>query len=187
MTTTNPWIVHRSESKYDNPWIHVIEHQVTNPSGGSGIYGVVEFKNHAVAVIPVDADGYTWLVGQYRFPTGTYEWEVPEGGAPAGESPEDCARRELREETGLIASRYQPILEMQLSNSTTNERSTSFLATGISIGTACPEDTEQLHLRRLPLEEAIAMAVSNEIRDGLAAASLLKLDALLRRGLITLD
>jgi ADP-ribose pyrophosphatase len=182
--TPSPWLIHHSEEKYDNPWIRVIEHQVTNPAGKPGIYGVVQFKNLAVAVIPVDDHGYTWLVGQYRFPTATYEWEIPEGGAPAGEDPETCARRELREETGLLAARLAPILEMQLSNSTTDERSISYLATGLTPGPAAPEDTEKLAIRRVPLAEAINMALRNEIRDCLALASLLQLDALMRRGLI---
>ena len=180
----NPWTVHRTEEKYDNPWIRVVEHQVTNPSGNPGIYGVVQFKNLAIAVIPVDDEGFTWLVGQYRFPTGTYEWEIPEGGGRLDGDPVECARRELREETGLAAARYQPILEMQLSNSTTDERSLSFLATGLTPGPSAPEDTEKLALRRVPLEEAIRMAVSNEMKDCLSVASLLQLEALLRRGWI---
>lgn len=186
MERENPWKIRQTELKYDNPWIRVVEHQVTNPSGNPGIYGVVHFKNRAVAVIPVDDEGYTWLVGQFRFPTGTYEWEVPEGGAPEGEDPLECARRELREETGLVAERFQPILDMQLSNSTTDEWSTTYLATGLSQGPAAPEDTEKLTIRRVKLEEAIRMAVHNEIRDGLSVASLLQLDALLRRGRIAL-
>ncbi|MFM7182634.1 MAG: NUDIX domain-containing protein [Verrucomicrobiales bacterium] len=180
MPEKNPWKINHTAEIYDNPWIRVVEHQVTNPAGKPGIYGVVHFKNTAVAVIPVDEDGYTWLVGQYRFPTGTYEWEVPEGGAPADEDPEACARRELAEETGLLAKELRPILEMQLSNSTTNERSISYLATGITHGQASPEDTEKLAVRRLPLVEAIAMARRNEIRDALSVASLLQLDALRR-------
>ena len=180
MAEHNPWTINRTEQIYDNPWIRVVEHQVTNPSGNPGIYGVVHFKNTAVAVIPVDDDGYTWLVGQFRFPTGTYEWEVPEGGAPPDEIPEACARRELQEETGLLAADLRPILEMQLSNSTTDERSISYLATGLSHGPASPEDTEKLAIRRLPLDEAIAMARRNEIRDSLSVASLLQLDALRR-------
>jgi 8-oxo-dGTP pyrophosphatase MutT (NUDIX family) len=180
MSEQNPWKINRTDEIYENPWIRVVEHQVTNPAGKPGIYGVVHFKNTAVAVIPVDDEGHTWLVGQYRFPTGTYEWEVPEGGSPADEDPEDCARRELREETGLLASELQPILEMQLSNSTTDERSITYLATGIRHGPASPEDTEKLVVRRLPLVDAIAMARRNEIRDALSVASLLQLDALRR-------
>lgn len=180
MSEPNPWKINRTDEMYDNPWIRVIEHKVINPAGNPGIYGVVHFKNTAVAVIPVDEHGYTWLVGQYRFPTGTYEWEVPEGGAPAGENPADCARRELREETGLQAEELRPILEMQLSNSTTDERSITFLATGLTAGTASPEDTEKLAIRRLPLAEALAMVRRNEIRDALSVASLLQLDALRR-------
>lgn len=179
---TNPWKTHSSETKYNNPWIHVVEHQVTNPAGGDGIYGVVQFKNIAVAVVPVDNEGFTWLVGQFRYCHDSYEWEIPEGGCPKDEDPAACAQRELKEETGLTADRLQAFLEMQLSNSTTNEISISYLATEITEGQSCPEPTEQLAVRRLPLDEAFAMVHRNEIRDALSIATLLRLETALLKG-----
>jgi len=103
----NPWTTLSTRVVYDNKWIRVREDQVINPAGGPGIYGVVEYKNRAVGVVPVDDEGFTWLVGQYRYTQGRYEWEIPEGGCPVGENLLDCARRELREETGLIAEHYR--------------------------------------------------------------------------------
>ena len=88
---------------YDNPWIGVTEYDVLNPSGGKGIYGKVFFKNLAIGAVPLDGDGYTWLVGQYRFPLDRYSWEIPEGGGDVREAPVESAKRELLEETGLVA------------------------------------------------------------------------------------
>lgn len=173
-THENPWTTTRSETKYDNPWIKVVENQVINPSGGDGIYGVVHFKNQAVGVIPVDTEGNTWLVGQYRYPTNTYEWEIPEGGAPPGEDPVTAGKRELLEETGIIAANWRLILEMQLSNSTTDEVSYTYLAQDLSFADATPEPTEQIEVKKLPLEEACAMAFRGEIKDCIAVASLFK-------------
>jgi ADP-ribose pyrophosphatase len=170
----NTWITHKSETKYDNPWITVVENQVTNPSGGQGIYGVVHFKKVAVGIIPVDECGNTWLVGQYRYPTNTYEWEIPEGGADPGEAPLDGAQRELLEETGIRALKWQLILEMQLSNSTTNEISLTYLAQSLSFVASNPEATEKLEVRKLPLAEACAMAADGRIKDAISVASLLK-------------
>lgn len=174
--TKNPWKTISSREVYQNAWIKVREDQVINPSGGSGIYGVVEFKNRAVGVIPVDEEGFTWLVGQYRYTLDTYEWEIPEGGCPEGEELVDCAKRELLEETGIVADHYQLILDgIQLSNSTTNEEAFIFLAQGLRHEASSPEATEMLQIKRLPLEEAIHMAMSGEIRDGMSVAGLLKL------------
>src|ERR1700742_2993 len=115
--THNPWTVLSERNAYDNKWIGVTEYQVINPGGGKGIYGKVHFKNLAVGVIPIDHEGNTWLVGQYRFTLSAYSWEIPEGGGDPAVSPLESAQRELREETGLTAKEWTLIQEMHLSNS----------------------------------------------------------------------
>lgn len=170
----NPWKTLSTRETYSNPWIRVREDQVLNPSGGAGIYGVVEYKNRAIGVIPVDDDGFTWLVGQWRYCHERYEWEIPEGGCPAGESPVEAARRELLEETGIVAASITPLLTgIQLSNSTTNEVCDVFVATDLTFAEAQPEETEQLEVLRLPLAEAIAMAKDGRIRDSVSVMALL--------------
>ena len=178
----NPWQTHSSEIKYDNPWIRVQEHQVTNPAGKPGIYGTVSFKNYAVGVIPLDSAGFTWLVGQYRYTLGCYSWEIPEGGCPLNETPLDAAKRELSEETGLIAKHYEQILFMHLSNSVSDEEAYVFLAADIQEGIAHPEETEQLQLKKLPFSEAYQMVLNGEITDSLSVAGILKVQMLLLKG-----
>lgn len=176
LETTNPWTTLSTREVYLNPWIRVREDQVINPGGGRGIYGVVEYRNRAVGVVPVDDEGHTWLVGQWRYCHNRYEWEIPEGGCPAGEEPAECARRELLEETGIVAREIEPLLTgIQLSNSTSNEVCDLFVARGLTFAQASPEETERLEVRRVPLQEAIAMARDGRIRDGVSVMALLHL------------
>ena len=163
----NPWRIVSSKQVYDNPWITVREDQVIRPDGGPGIYGVVHYKNVAVGVVPID-DDHTYLVGQYRYPLGTYSWEIPEGGCAEGEEPLRAAQRELREETGLQARRWQMLGEAYLSNSVADEYAVWFLATGLVPGERRPEGTERLDVRRVPVREALAMALEGEITDALS-------------------
>ncbi|WP_029008586.1 NUDIX domain-containing protein [Azospirillum halopraeferens] len=172
--TANPWTILLTRPIYENRWIRVVEHEVLNPAGKPGIYGVVHLQNLATGVIPIDADGYTTLVGQYRFPLKSYSWEIPEGGGDPGVDPLESARRELAEETGLIAREWMPLLTMHLSNSITDETAYCFLAWDLEQGVAEPEETEDLRLRRLPFAEAYAMAMRGEITDAMAVASLMK-------------
>ena len=176
----NPWQTLSTLRVYANPWIEVREDQVRTPSGAAGIYGVVQYQNRAVGVVPIDEDGFTWLVGQYRYTHDSYEWEIPEGGCPAGETLEACALRELQEETGLVAAELTPLLSpalspLQLSNSTTDETAYLFVARRLTVGAANPEDTEALALWRLPLAEAVAMALDGRIRDVMSVVALLRL------------
>ncbi len=170
----NPWQTRSSQVVYENPWIAVREDQVVRPDGNLGIYGAVSMKNFAVGVVPLHEDGTVTLVGQFRYTMNEYSWEIPEGGCPKGESPLDCARRELLEETGLHAAKIEPIGgEIHLSNSVCDERAYLFVATGLTQGEAAPEGTEKLALKRLKLEEATQMALRGEIRDGLSVLGLL--------------
>lgn len=174
----NPWVTHDSSVAYENPWIRVQHHEVSTPGGSAGIYGVVQFKNRAVGVVPIDEDDHTWLVGQYRYATESYSWEIPEGGCPAAESPEQAARRELLEETGLAAGTITPLFSgIHLSNSVTDEAAWGFVATDLVAGDATPDDTEELQIQRLPVGEAIEMVLDGRINDALSVLVLLHLHA----------
>lgn len=171
----NPWTTLSEEEKYDNPWIQVSEHQVINPGGGRGIYGKVHFKNKAIGIVPVDEEGNTWLVGQYRYTLKAYSWEIPEGGSPVGEDILATARRELQEETGLRASNWEMIMRFHTSNSVTDEEGFVFLATGLSEGERALEESEaDLVLKKVSLQEAVRMVMDQEITDSLSVAGLLK-------------
>lgn len=170
--THNPWQRESSKVVYENPWMRVREDQVTRPDGKPGIYGVVEFRNWAIGVVPVTAEGDTILVGQFRYPLDHYSWEIVEGGGAKTDSPLESAMRELREETGITAKRWTYLGELALSNSVTDEIGCVFLAEDLSFGESEPEGTEELAIQRVPLEEAYRMAMTGEIADGLAIVGL---------------
>jgi 8-oxo-dGTP pyrophosphatase MutT (NUDIX family) len=179
-TENNPWKTISQETAYENAWIRVEHHDVINPAGNPGIYGKVHYKNTAISIVAVDSEGYTNLVGQYRYTLNAYSWEVPEGGCSieSGESILEAAKRELLEETGLIATQWTEIGEVYLSNSVSDERAVMYLAQNLSQHQSCPEETEQLKIRRIPLKEAIEMAQNGQITDALSVLTLLKIPTL---------
>lgn len=168
------WKRHSTRVVFENDWLRVREDEVTNPGGGENLYGHVQFKNTAVAILPVDADGNTWLVGQSRYTLDEYSWELPMGGVPKGEDPLAGAQRELLEETGLSATDWSELMRVHLSNSITDEVGIAYLATGLTEGQTAHEETEDITVRTVPVSEAIAMAMSGEITDALSVATLLR-------------
>lgn len=163
-----------SRTIYENPWMEVREDHVINPGGGKNHYGYIHFKNRAIAILPLDDEGNTWLVGQQRYTLGEYSWELPMGGAPLDEPPQEAAARELKEETGLSASDWTEYLRLHTSNSVTDETGVVFLARGLTPGEQALEESENIELRRLPLAEAIGMADSGAITDAISLATLFK-------------
>ena len=175
------WRERDREVVYENAWIRVTHSPVHNPNGGEGIYGVVHFKNLAIGIIPVDSEGYTYLVGQERFPLGgKYTWEIIEGGGPLDHDPLGSAQRELQEEAGLAAQHWHLIQKMDLSNSATTEQAMIYLATGLSELPATPEASEKLTIRKVPLAKAIQWVLEGSIEDSLSVAGLLRLEYLRR-------
>jgi len=170
------WKTLDSRTVYDNAWITVFEDNVINPRGGKNLYGHVHFKNKAIAIVPLDDDGNTWIVGQDRYTTHKYSWEVPMGGSAAGEEPIDTARRELKEETGLTATELTQLMRLHTSNSITDEEGFVFVARGLEVGETNFDDMEDLKVRKLPLSEAIDMVKRGEITDAISVAALLRVN-----------
>jgi 8-oxo-dGTP pyrophosphatase MutT (NUDIX family) len=170
----NPWKTKSKEKIYENPWITLEEHQVINPSGKDGIYGKVHFKNKALGIIPIDPDGYTWLVGQYRYTLDEYAWEIPMGGGRLDVDILESAKRELKEETGLTAGKWTQIMRIHTSNSVTDEEGFVFLAEELAQGETEFEETEKLQVIRVKLTEAIRMVMDGDITDAISIAGLLK-------------
>lgn len=173
--TANPWKIIGKKEIYDNPWIQITEYDIINPGGGKGIYGKVHFKNVAIGIIALDDDRNTYLVGQFRFVLNAYSWEIPEGGCPEGESYIEAARRELLEETGLVATDWRVIVHSYLSNSVSDEYCVIFLAQGLTQKEADPEETEDLRIKKVAFDEAAAMINNGLITDAISVMAIQKL------------
>ena len=117
-------------------------------------------------------DDHVYLVGQYRYPLKRYSWEIPEGGCPEDEEPLEAARRELKEETGLEAKNWSRLGEAFLSNSVADEYAVWFLATNLVPGVQHNAGTEVIGVRRVPLREAVAMALDGRISDAISVLAL---------------
>ena len=180
--TKNPWTILSRATIYENQWISVDHHDVLGPAGNPGIYGTVHFKNYATGVVPIDETGNVVLVGQYRFPLDAYSWEIPEGGAPRGVPVLESAQRELREECGLAAASWMEILQMDLSNSVTDERGTAFLAWDLSKTHSQQDDTEQIEVARVPFWEVVARIKRGEIRDSISVAAIFRVALMALQG-----
>jgi 8-oxo-dGTP pyrophosphatase MutT (NUDIX family) len=173
ITTENNWKTLSSKTVYENAWLEISHREVINPAGKDGIYGVVKFKNKALGIIPIDQNGNIYLVGQFRYTLNEYSWEIPEGGGPFDEEVLDAAKRELREETGLLADHWTRLSRIHTSNSATDEEGFLFLAEGLSQTEAEPEDTEDLQVKKIHLSEAVEMVMRSEITDAISIAGIL--------------
>lgn len=126
----------------------------------------------AAAIAAVDEEGYVTLIRQFRHAAGGYIWELPAGKLDAGEPPLACAIRELREETGLLATEIREIGSILTTPGFCNERIHLFLARGLSQGDASLEDDEVLTVSQFPLADALAMIQRGEICDAKSIAGL---------------
>jgi 8-oxo-dGTP pyrophosphatase MutT (NUDIX family) len=171
----NPWSTLSSREVYDNKWIQIVEHEVINPAGGRGIYGKVHFKNKAIGIVALDENNNTWLVGQWRYPLNEWSWEIPEGGGPLESDVLYSAKRELKEETGMVANRWTMIQRVHLSNSVSDEEGFIFLAEDLNHGESELEETEaDMKVWKLPFTDALTMVIEGKITDSLSVMGILK-------------
>jgi 8-oxo-dGTP pyrophosphatase MutT (NUDIX family) len=180
--SANPWTTLSVTQRFDDPFIRVEDHAVVNAAGKHTGYGVVRFKKRGVAVVPIDAEGRTLLVGQWRYPLGRYLWEIPQGGYILNEAPLAAAQRELREEIAFDAQSWREILDMDMSTALTDEHVTCFVAWDLRMDRPEPDPQEVLAVRRVAFADAIDMVWRGEISDALSIASLLKVYAMAMKG-----
>lgn len=161
-----------SEYMYNGHLLNLRLDRVVLPDGKETVREIVEHPG-AVAVIPLYSEGTVTLVRQFRDPAKARLLEVPAGTRHRGESPADCARRELQEETGVTAASLERIAGFYVSPGYSTEFIEVFLATGLSQGSPSTEEDEFIEVVTLPLDEAVGMISSGEIRDAKTVASLL--------------
>jgi len=160
-----------SQKKYHGKAFDVRQDQVRLPDGQTINLDIVEHVG-AVTLIPVDETGRIWFVRQYRHATGKMLLELPAGTIEPGEPPDDCALREIREETGMACKVLKKVGEFYLAPGYSTEYMYVFQATGLYPAPLPGDVDEFLSIEKIPLEQAFRMAESGEIQDAKTLAGL---------------
>lgn len=166
----------------ETPWMRVTRHPAVAPTGAEADYVVMRPRNVGTGVLPLHDDGTVDLVGQHRFTLMRYSWEMPEGGAPEGEDPFDAVQRELAEEAGLKAAHWRAALDMDLSNSITDERVMTWVAWGLTPAPTDPDPTEVIVSARVPFRDLLAEIERGAVRDAMTVATAYKAYHMAREG-----
>ena len=173
MSEENPWKTLSTRTVYQNHWITVRENDVIRPDGKPGIYGVVDCRI-ATGVVALTETNDIYLVGQYRYATEMYSWEIIEGGADRGELPLTAAKRELAEEAGLEAADWSQLGgELHLSNCHSSEIGFLYIARNLKAVPSSPEGTEVLQIKKIPFSQALADVHAGRIVDCMSVIAIL--------------
>jgi ADP-ribose pyrophosphatase len=162
-----------SEVVYENRWMTVREDRLERADGSAGLYAVV-VKRPSAVVVPLH-DGEVTLVEQYRHPVGGRFWEVPQGAweSQSEPDPEELARGELAEETGLRAGTLEHLGRLYFAYGLTDQRFDAWLATDLTQGEQALEPEEEgLRVGRFPVEEVRSMLLDGRIADSATVAAL---------------
>ncbi len=173
-----PWQVLGSAEIYRDPWLVLTKDDVIRPDGRPGTHTVTRFKD-GVSVLPLDAEGFVFLTEEFHYAQGRRGIEVISGGVEAGEDFLSAAARELREEVGIVASRWMPLGVVDPLTSQAIAPISLFLAEGLSFVEASPDGTETIRRLRVPFAEAVEMVMRSEITHSGSCVLILKAARLL--------
>jgi 8-oxo-dGTP pyrophosphatase MutT (NUDIX family) len=171
----NPYKTLSSKITYKNSYWHVVDNDIIRPDGSKGHYYVVKKCNAAAAVPLTEDNKFTYLVRQWRYPVNHSSWEFPMGGIDSGETPLMAAKRELREEAGITAKRWQKInTATHISNGLSTESLHAFVARDFKIEEVREREGSEsdMEVKKFPLKKVYDMARNGEIKDGLTVLTL---------------
>jgi 8-oxo-dGTP pyrophosphatase MutT (NUDIX family) len=177
----NPWALVTREETFDCPYFAVRRDTVTHLGGDHRLYHHIHMKNFGIAVVPIDNDGSTTLVGQYRYALESFTWEITRGGGRRDAPSIEAAKRELNEETGYRADHWLELFAASASPGTSDSIAPGFVAWSLHEGEPTPDPEELLTQRRVPFSAAVAMALSGEIADLASIAAILAVEARFQR------
>jgi ADP-ribose pyrophosphatase len=175
-----PYQTISSRIAWESPWYRIRQDEIITPDGRPGVYNVVE-KAAAVWIVPVLVDGRLVLIKNYRYTVDDWCWEVPAGSVKPGQTVEDAARAELLEEIGGTAQALTPINHFYTANGISSEVGHIFLATGVTLGQPAHEATEVMEIHPTPIDEALHLARTLQMRDAPSALALLICESQLRQ------
>jgi len=179
MKKNGPWKIKKSEEKYKNPWIRVREDIVIRPDGKGGICGVVNMLN-GVYILPLDNEGYVYIIDQFRYIMGKNIIEVAGGSLKKTEDPLETAKRELMEETGIIADKWISLGTIHPLTTVVKSSSSLYLAKNLNFIKASPEGTEKIKVLKVKLREAVRMVMDGIIDNGPSCTLILKVNEYLK-------
>ena len=158
-----PFKIKDTRIAYENPWIKLREDKILRKNGKDGIYGYLEV-DESVCVVAVDEAGRICLVESYRHPFNAWFWELP-GGGGEGEELISASKKELEEETGILANKWQKLGRARVCNGLSNEWQTNVLATELEFGNFVQGEDETRDRKFVTIKELDAMVASGDFAD----------------------
>lgn len=180
MSNQRPYKIISSEIAWSCPWYKVRQDKIGLPDGGEGEYNVVE-KEPAVFVLPLTAEGEIVLIHVYRHTIDGWSWEVPAGSIKVGQTPEEAAEAELREEIGGTAEKLTLLGQFHTANGICNELAHLFVAEGVTLGETDHEPLEVITVHRKSAAEVRQMMQDGLLTDALSVLAILMAHDLIDR------
>lgn len=172
MSNPRPFRVTSSHIAWACPWYRVRQDQLLLPDGHTAVYNVIE-KPDAVYVLPFTSAGDIVLIRTYRHTIGQWSWELPAGNIQPGQTPQDAAVAELREEIGGVSNQWQLVGDFFAGNGTCDEKTTLFVARDVRLSAPSHEQMEFIEIHTLDTAVVQRMVQANEITDAVTVLAIL--------------